>query len=194
MRHLLLKFGFSGFSVMLWSGETGLGQQGVNTGIYILVDKRGSPLKVGRSSNRTFDQRHKDYNKDPESIAMGGCKVMRIIATTDLNEIYALEDIFFDVGVDLGAWALRDPWNKVRPIAVTAENRPEWVGKGLERLRQMSVGLRLPPGMALQGKPGQYQIRWGGIGSGTFGAYSKGSSSRWGAPRIIIGGSNKGFK
>ncbi|MGI5271382.1 LamG-like jellyroll fold domain-containing protein [Nonomuraea sp. CA-218870] len=194
VRHLLLKFGFSAFSMMLWNGETGLGQQGVNTGIYILVDKNGSPLKVGRSTNRTFDQRQGDYNNNQTCKALGGCKVMRIIATRDLNQIFGLEDIFFDVGVELGAWALHDKFNGQRPIAVNSENRPYWVTEGLKKLRQMSVGLRLPPGTTLKPRPGQYQIRPGGIGSGTFGTYSKGSSSRWGAPRIVIGGTDRGIK
>ncbi|MEV4477047.1 RHS repeat-associated core domain-containing protein [Nonomuraea sp. NPDC049504] len=185
VRGLLLHFGFSGYSVMLWNGDTGVGYTGKEGGVYILVDRHGTPLKVGQTKD--FATRQRQYNQEERCKKLGGCKVQVVFSLGSADERWGIEDVFFDIGSQLGYWRLGDEFNKQRPIELNHSERVERVSDGLLRLRTLGVGIRRPPEIPVAKGQTAYQVRLGGAGDGLYGRWGAAEGNPWRHPKALAG-------
>ncbi|GGO83687.1 hypothetical protein GCM10012289_77670 [Nonomuraea cavernae] len=194
VRQLMLKWGFNAFSVLIWNGDDGFGDRSAAGGVYILVDSRGNPLKVGQADD--FKTRAPKYKNHTFGCGSNGCKMQIIFRTTDLNLMMGLEDVILDAGIAVGAWAIGDRWNKQRPMSLTNKNRMTRREFGLRELQRLGVGLRQPIGAG--GRNVILEMRTGGSGKGEWGRLGSGSGNSWRTltPRSLgfPGGTDRGIK
>ncbi|MEU6719591.1 RHS repeat-associated core domain-containing protein [Nonomuraea sp. NPDC046802] len=193
VRLVLMKMGFPGFAALLWNGDDGLGNPKDAGGVYILVDKNGGLLKMGKADD--FNRRQRDYNVDERCIRIGGCKLQRIIRHWSADVSEGLEDIIYDAGVALNRWVadVKSKWIRERPKSLDNPARDPRRTAGFNVLKEMGVGLRNP--LDAGPRNTRLEMRMGGSGSGKWGQPGGGRANAWRRLGSGIGGGNdRGLK